>query len=745
MSLKYKFYFYLIFQIYFIKAGSIQGNIIDAVNQLPLVGANISVIANNVGAVSDDDGNFSITGLENGYYSISVSYMGYESKSIADIWVRDKAYEFLNIQLKPTIINYSGVMVTKGYFSKTSLDQYSSVNFNNDEIRRAPGAGQEISRILNALPSVASVGENRQDMLVRGGGPTENGFIIDNIYIPSISHFNTPDGRSNGPIGLINTEMVDDIEFFSNGFPAEYGNKLSSYGNIRYRNGKKDSLAANISIGMGGAGGLVEGSLTDDVTFIGSYRRSYLDIISEAINAGGGLPRYGDLQGKLKYNPSHFSAYTILFINGNSLYERGKNESKSAGENTYGSFKNNQNTLGLAHRYIWNKNTYSNTSFSLSYQDAKATFYENKSDTISLRTNDLYKTFNARQLNHIRFNELIGGLLGIEIQNRNLGYDFLLNNVESKNDVSVTNLSSFLTFQSALFNKALISLGFRFNWNSHEENILIAPRINIDFSLDRGWGNVIYNSGTYFQNPPEKYLSIVDNNDLKTINTFQHSLTFEKLITNSTKFSISIYKKNYYHAPMMENNEAFTDPTFLLDELRTYSNIISSGKAETNGIEILLEKKRAINFYGLVGGSVYNSMYNDQNGIKRNRNNNYEYLFNLVGGYRPNPKWEISLRWSLFGGKPYTKVDLESSNYNNEEVLDYSEFNDYRTPVYHNLFLRYERRKSMKFGNIITYFEFWNAYNRKNIETYFWSRDKQEILETSYFSFIPVGGIEIEF
>ena len=89
----------------------------------------------------------------------------------------------------------------------------------------------------------------------------------------------------------------------------------------------------------------------------------------------------------------------------------------------------------------------------------KSNLYENKSDTISLRTNDLYKTFNARQLNHIRFNELIGGLLGIEIQNRNLDYDFLLNNIESKNDVSITNLSSFLTFQSALFNKALFLSG----------------------------------------------------------------------------------------------------------------------------------------------------------------------------------------------------------------------------------------------------------------------------------------------
>ena len=191
---------------------------------------------------------------------------------------------------------------------------------------------------------------------------------------------------------------------------------------------------------MGGAGGLLEGAVADDITFIGSYRRSYLDIISDAINAGGGLPRYGDFQGKLKYNPSHYDAYTILFINGNSLYEREKSESQSVGENTYGSFKNNQNTLGLAHRHIWSENAYSNTSFSISGQDAIATFYENQSDTISFRTNDQYKTLNTRQLNHIRFNDLVGGVFGFEIQNRNLDYDFLLNAIESKNNVSILSL-----------------------------------------------------------------------------------------------------------------------------------------------------------------------------------------------------------------------------------------------------------------------------------------------------------------
>ena len=72
-------------------------------------------------------------------------------------------------------------------------------------------------------------------------------------------------------------------------------------------------------------------------------------------------------------------------------------------------------------------------------------------------------------------------------------------------------------------------------------------------------------------------------------------------------------------------------------------------------------------------------------------------------------------------------------------------YNEKRTPAYHNLFLRYEYRKVYKKWNLISYVEFWNAYNRKNIETYSWSNSSQKIIETTYFSFIPVGGFEIEF
>ena len=114
-------------------------------------------------------------------------------------------------------------------------------------------------------------------------------------------------------------------------------------------------------------------------------------------------------------------------------------------------------------------------------------------------------------------------------------------------------------------------------------------------------------------------------------------------------------------------------------------------------------------------------------------------------GYRPKSNWEISVRWSYFGGKPYTPINLESSTIYDEQLLYINEFNEQKTPDYHSLFIRYEKRYSLRKSNLILFFEIWNTYNRENIETFFYSRDRQSIEKIVYFSTIPVGGFGIEF
>ena len=724
--------------------GLLKGKIVSAQNQLPLSGANIIIKGTDLGTVSDENGEFIINNVLQGYYSVSASYIGYEKEMIADIWVRPKAYDYLNIILEPALINLKGVTVKESYFKKSILNEYQSTSFRNDEIRRAPGSGQEISRILNSLPSVASVGENRQDMMVRGGGPTENGFIIDNIPIPSISHFNQPDGRSNGPVGLINTEMVENIEFYSNGFSAKFGNKLSSFGDINYREGNKESLELTLGLGMGGLGGFLEGPLSQNISYIASYRRSYLNLLADAINAGG-MPSYDDFQGKITYRPNIYNTYTFLTINGRSTYDRSLEDALDIGDGSYGKVGNKQNTIGFNHKHIWNEKSFSNSSIGLSKEKANISFNDTFSKGPVFNSFNLQNTFSLRQLNQIKQNSKYIFEFGVEYYLRKTEYDFFLNNIENKKNVSVSNISTFVTLKQVLFDRVVLSSGIRLDYNNYEKINLLSPRINIDYAMKNGKNNFIYNIGQYYQNPPEIYISI-DENNLKSVSCWQHSLSLERMLSVTTKLTVSVYQKEYKKAPMFTDVDNKEPQSFLLDQLTMHSGIISNGQAESEGIEILIEKKRAENFYGLIGGSLFNSTFFDSNGEKRNRNHNYKSIFNIIGGYRPSDSnWEISFRWSYFGGKPYTRINERQSLQYGQEILDNNKFNEKKTPEYHSLFLRYERTKNMKIGNLISYFELWNAYNRKNIELYFWSETDKKINEITYFSLIPVGGFELEF
>ena len=740
------FFIVLTIQACLLQAGGlIRGQVIDATNQLPLSQANVKVINTEMGSTTDEQGEFLINIQQSGYYSLLVTYMGYDTRVLNDIWVRPNADDFQQVTLFPAVLEFDNVTVTQNYFENSGLSNYSSVKFKNDQIRRAPGAGSELTRILNSLPSVASVGENRQDLMVRGGGPSENGFLIDNIYVPNISHFSQPDGRSNGPVGLINTELVETLEFYSNGFSSEYGNKLSSFGDITYRAGSQGSYQGSIGLGMGGAGGVFEGPISKNGTFLSSFRMSYLDLISDAINAGG-LPSYNDYQGKIDYKLSQHHNFTILGISGNSVYERSKTDAMDASEDSYGRVDNNQYTLGLNYLLVINKKAYSKTSVSFSDQMSKIKFFDISSDSLLNGINDEYLTHHLRNANYISLNNKFNIVAGFELLNRNLKYDFKLNDITVKDNISFQNISTFLNLKALLLSNLTISSGLRIQKSDFEKTFKTSPRINLDYRLPGGMGNIILNSGKYFQNPPEKYLALANQGNARSVYATQNSISYEKLITESTRLTLSLYEKYYGNAPIIISDfDRFTSPAFLMDKNLTFSDIDFDGRAESKGAEFLIEKKRAQNFYGHVGGSIYNSTYIDYMGVERNRDSNYKYTFNAVGGYRPSDKWELSLRWSLFGGKPYTEADVESSLQTDRAVYLTQEYNESRTPAYHNLFLRYEYRKVYRSHNIIGYIELWNAYNRKNVENYSWSNSANKIIETTYFSFIPVGGFEVEF
>ena len=69
----------------------------------------------------------------------------------------------------------------------------------------------------------------------------ENSFYVDNIEIPNINHFPTQ-GASGGPIGLINVDFIESVDFRAGGSSATYGDRLSSVMDIRFRDGNRSEF-----------------------------------------------------------------------------------------------------------------------------------------------------------------------------------------------------------------------------------------------------------------------------------------------------------------------------------------------------------------------------------------------------------------------------------------------------------------------------------------------------------------------
>jgi hypothetical protein len=231
------------------QTGSICGLITDKETRAPLIGANVMVLNSPWGAASDIQGQYEVKRVPPGNYSIAVQYIGYEKRIVTDVIVRPNRQTQVDVALTLSAVMGEAVVVTGAYFDKTEEAPTSTVSFSNEEIRRAPGSAGDVSRILMGLPSVAKVNDQQNGLIVRGGSPMENGFFIDEIEIPNINHF-PMQGASSGPIGMVNVDFIKEVTFQAGGFPAAYGNRLSSVMAMGFREGDRDRFQAQLDLNM---------------------------------------------------------------------------------------------------------------------------------------------------------------------------------------------------------------------------------------------------------------------------------------------------------------------------------------------------------------------------------------------------------------------------------------------------------------------------------------------------------------
>lgn len=738
------------------KPGSVSGIVVDSETLEPLAGVTVVIENTTIGDASNLEGQFKISGLQPGVYNLVFRYIGFEPKVIPDIVIGSNQNREVNVKLSPAIFEIDAITVTAGYFNIQADEGVSKVSFSPEELRRSPGSAQEFSRVLTALPSVASQGETSQDILVRGGSPSENGFIVDNIPLPDIRHLRVPSGQSNGPIGIINSELVSDITFSAGGFSSSFGDRLSSFSEITYREGNKERFRGDVGANLAGFNINFDGPIqSTNGALLLSARRSYLDLIADAIDAGG-APRFSDLQAKYTQQLDKTNKITFLNIYGSSLFESSLEDAIDEGQPDAVSNGNVQNTIGLNWRKLW-KSGYSNTSVSYSVYSLDQTL----TDIFTEQTSVDFKTYEQsvvlRSVTYLRLNDRNSVEFGTDLKTEFNEFDYFIASETNlagqlrpdflRNDKANGSLASaFMSYSVQPLSNLSLTVGSRINYNTYNDDFTFGPRAQAKLQASQ---RLAFNGsvGVYHQVLPRYLISQNEEiADLRSTRANHYIAGLEYLLSRDTKLTLEFFEKQYYNAPVLPAVNNIGDRSYVLDAFgQFYNTLEDNGRAYARGVELLIQKKLAVNFYGLISGSYFRTRYRDFTDVLQNRNFDNQYLISVIGGYRPNNTWELSFRWTVLGGRPSTPTDVLASRQVNSQVLNQNQFNSERLPAYHSLFTRVDRRFFFNKTNMVAFVEIWNVYNRTNVVGEFWNVTNQQVDENTQFNLLPVTGIKFEF
>ncbi len=746
--------FLLPFSTESLQTGLISGVVRDADSRIPFAGALIEIKAHRLQTLSGESGQFRFM-VPVGMHQLSCSSPDHETVTKKNVSVRPGQNTILEFLL-PLHLK-TEVTVKADYLPASRSEEHNQANFSGQELRHSPGSAGDISRVVSSLPSVARINDMINALAVRGGSPGENGFYIDTIPIPDINHYPTP-GSTGGPIGMLNVAFIDSVTLYAGAFPSEYGDRLSSVMDIRFREGKRENSQFKVALDLAGFGFIGEGPmLNKSGSWLLSARRSYIDLALKLIGEESGIaPHFSDIQGKLILDLNSQHRLSLLTVNGMDWVGWEKDRAQNIGNNFYGDNKGLQSTVGLGWRWLWPQGS-SHSSISLSYSDSLADYKQVRNDSPFMTNDSADVSVHLRHSSDWSLSRTVQLQLGFELQQEKNQFKYFLRGYTdfwgrlqppARFDKQSTRSRAGLFCSMRLTpGPFTIQAGIRADVNSVSKEWTASPRLALSLKPFSGT-TLTAAAGTFHQLLP--LLLLNQNPDARTLGALsaRHlTLGITQLLPQDLILSLELYHKEYRNLPVDPDQPLF----FFIDELIyggaffPKAQLSGSGMARSQGIEFSLQKKRAHRLYGLISGSLFRAQYRDGLGQWRNRVFDVRYLLNAEGGYRSERNWAISAQWSLSGGSPYTPFDMALSVPVNAGIFDQTAVNAIRNPALHSLNLRYDHHVSFRASRLTLYLDIWNVYNRKNTGLRYWNSSKRREEVMHSWGILPMLGAEYAF
>ncbi|MFK2269501.1 TonB-dependent receptor domain-containing protein [Bacteroides fragilis] len=719
----------------------IKGTVIDKASRQPLEFINVLVLGLGRGGVTDAEGHFNIGEVPPGIYRLQASAVGYKTILTPEYIVSTKDLT-IQIETEENLTELEGVTVTASPFRRDPESPVGLRIIGLQEIEKSPGANRDISRIVQSYPGVAfSPAGYRNDLIVRGGSPSENRFYLDGVEIPNINHFSTQ-GASGGPVGIINADLIREVNFYTGAFPTDRGNAMSSVLDFKLRDGDMERNSLKATLGASEVSLASNGHIGKKTSYLVSVRQSYLQFLFDMLGLPF-LPTFTDAQFKLK---TRFNANNELTILGLGGIDNMKLNTKLDGEKAeyilsyLPKIQQETFTLGAVYRHYAGIHVQS-VVVSHSYLNNRNTKYlnndESSTDNLSLKLRSVEQETKFRIENTSTF-----GNWKINF-GANLDYSQYTNTTFQRVYIDEGRTFDYHTYlgmwrwgifgtinYATTDERFTASLGVRTDANNFSSGMKgmgdqLSPRLSLSYRLTDG----LYlsgNAGLYYQLPPYTGLGFKDNNGawvnkyLRYMSVSQESLGLSWHPGNTFELSAEGFYKQYDKIPF-----SIADGIPLACKGNDYGVIgnealSSTAQGRAYGIEILMKWLIAKKLNLASSFTLFKSEY------RNNKQSEYiasawdnRYIFNMSGTYNFPHNWSLGMKISCIGGAPYTPYDVEKSslvtawNAQGRPYYDYTKYNTGRLPAFGQLDVRVDKTFYLKRCMLGFYIDLQNVTNSK--------------------------------
>ena len=772
------------------QTGTIRGFVYDKEGGEPVIFTNVYLKGTTYGASTDVNGHYVISQVPVGDYTLTVTYLGYDTLILpVSVQAGKIVSKLLNIQKSQ--IQLGVVEISAERQARKTEIQTSVIKITPKQIKQIPTIGGEpdLAQYLQVLPGVVFTGDQGGQLYIRGGSPIQNKVLLDGMVIYNPFH-------SIGLFSVFDADLIRSADVYTGGFNAEYGGRISSVMDITTRDGNRKHLAGKTSVNPFASKLMIEGPIkkftggsNSSSSYVISAKHSYLKQSSKLLysdwmnnvtsgwidnaatgNYGEGLPyTFTDLYGKLSFNGNRGSKVNLFgfsFDDQVNYQQVSDLHWKSTG---FGS----RFILVPTNTPILVEGNFSYSKYDISLKE-ESTDVGERSSAISGFNMGLDFTYFLGK-DELKY--------GIQVLGFNTDFTFYnqVNRLIQQQDYT-TELAGYLRYKK-IVKKLLIEPSFRAHYYASLSTFSPEPRLGIKYNAsdklrvkfaggfysqnlisaasDRDVVNLFYG----FLSGPENLQNEFDGKEVThALQKARHLiLGFEYDLSNHISINVEGYYKLFNQLTNINRNKLYDDsPEFAgKPDYQKKDFIVERGSAYGGDFLLKYDRKRWYLWVVYTLGYVtrYDDILTDVDGDKINYNPHFDrrHNVNIVSSYTfgSDLNWEANFRWNLGSGFPFTQtqgvfekylfsdgINTDYTTENGEVGFIYGPLNNGRLPTYHRMDLTLKRKFELSDNSTLeAVVSITNVYNRQNI-FYF---DRARYKRVDQLPLLPTAGVSLTF